>query len=110
MPKPYDFLAQITLLTDVPYPKLKGVCSGYQPHHLFCGLDFLVSGIHYYADQILHYPGENLAARIKILHWPCVQNFVQIGTGFWISEASRKVGAGVVIALAQPIEPHQFAV
>jgi len=96
---PYDFLAQITLLTDIPYPKINGVRSGYRPHHQFPGLDFLVSGQHHYQDNVLHYPGETLVAQIKIVHWPYVQDVVQIGTDFEIYEGSRLIAKGSVMAL-----------
>jgi len=96
----YDFLARISLLSDVPDPKIHGISSRYQPHHQFFGLDCLLSGIHYYDDEAWHYPGENINARIKILDWCSVKYFVQKGTGFWINEGSRRVGVGVVTALA----------
>jgi len=98
----YDFIAQITLLTDVSCPKIHGVRNGYQPHHHFDGLDFLVSGKHYYEDEAWHYPGECLNTRIKILNWPAIQAFVRIGTQFQVSEASRRVASGVIMALANP--------
>jgi len=99
MNKTFHFQAQITLLADVAHPKIHGIRSGYQPHHQFPGLDFLVSRIHHYQDNVRHYPGEILIAQIKILHWPGVQDAVQIGTDFEMYEVSRLIAKGSVTAL-----------
>lgn len=42
--KMYDILALVELSEEVPRPKVKGVVSGYSPHHKFHQVEYLASG------------------------------------------------------------------
>lgn len=61
-----NIVATINLADDVVYPKVKGVQSGYSPHHKFAAMDYLGGGVHRYQDDCLHYPGEALEVKIGL--------------------------------------------
>lgn len=77
-------------------PKINGVRSGYSPHHKFAGVDFLVSGIHEYVDDRLHYPGEVLEASIRFVSWEYFKDKVKVGDDFEVRELNRVVGVGKI--------------
>ncbi|MEN9867130.1 MAG: hypothetical protein RL748_2720 [Pseudomonadota bacterium] len=95
----HQVTAKILFLVDVPAPKLKGVVSGYSPHHKFEDLEYLVSGRHEYADQNTHYPGDTLIARIGFASWEFFGQKIKVGDKFEIRELDRKVGVGTVISI-----------
>ena len=93
--------ATITFDADAPQPKMRGVVSGYQPHHHFEWSDFLTSGIHHYLDACRHYPGETLSVCIEFPFWSHFGSNVSVGDHFEISEGSRIVGHGSVDAILE---------
>ena len=96
----YHLTAQVTLLADVPQPKINGVKSGYAPHHQFANLEYLVSGTHTYTDECLHYPGESILANIVFASGLFFRNEIKLGDRFEISELNRLIGFGVVHSIS----------
>lgn len=92
----HHITAAITLSEDVPQPKTAGVKSGYAPHHLFSNVDYLVSGFHTYDDELVHYPGETLLAKIVFPSWGYFGKDVDVGDRFEVREMDRVVGTGIV--------------
>ena len=95
--------ATITFDADVPYPKRRGVVSGYHPHHHFEWADFQTSGIHDYRDACRHYPGEILSVWIGFPSWSYFGSDVSVGDYFEINEGSRLVGHGRVEEILETI-------
>ncbi|MGZ2748589.1 hypothetical protein [Burkholderia stagnalis] len=91
-----NILATVRILGDVDDPKVRGVSTGYSPHHKFANIDWLASGKHTYDDMDLHYPGEVLKARIKFASWEYLRDAIKIGDSFEIRELDRLIGYGVV--------------
>ncbi|SFF98976.1 hypothetical protein SAMN05518865_1072 [Duganella sp. CF458] len=92
----HNIVADITFSDDVPEPKVKGVRSGYAPHHKFSEVDWLASGFHEYQDEILHFPGETIEAKIRFVSWEHLRDFVKPGVSFEVRELHRVVGTGLV--------------
>ncbi len=92
-----NILAVITLLKDVEMPKVRGVRSGYCPHHRFQTVEYFVSGFHEYPDLSLHFPGETIETKIAFPSWKYFKESIKVGDEFEISELNRIVGRGVVI-------------
>ena len=92
----YQVLATFRLAKDVAEPKIKGVRSGYAPHHKFAEVEYLVSGFHTYDDEDLHYPGETLVARIGFPSWDHFRNHVRVGDLFEVFELDRLIGHGKI--------------
>ena len=95
----HNIVADITFLDDVPEPKVNGVRSGYAPHHKFSDVDWLASGFHEYHDEILHFPGETIEAKIRFVSWEYLRDIVKPGVQFEVRELHRIIGAGVVKAV-----------
>lgn len=91
-----NIVAMIRLADDVDDPKAKGVRSGYSPHHKFAEIDYLVSGVHRYQDDRLHYPGEVLETKISFVSWEFFKDIIKIGDVFEVLELDRLVGHGKV--------------
>ncbi len=91
-----NIVATINLADDVVYPKIKGVRSGYSPHHKFAAIDYLVSGVHRYQDDCLHYPGEALEVKIGFVSWEFFKDTIKVGDAFEVLELDRLVGHGKV--------------
>ncbi|WP_236207225.1 hypothetical protein [Pseudomonas tohonis] len=96
-----NIVAVVTLSAEVPFPKKKGVKSGYSPHHKFPNVEYLVSGFHVYADDQLHYPGETLLVEILFPSWEFFGGNISVGDNFSILELERLVGEGVVQSIVQ---------
>ncbi|MGF6243461.1 hypothetical protein P3T42_005225 [Paraburkholderia sp. GAS38] len=92
----HQIVATVRIAEDVEAPKVNGVCSGYAPHHKFAAIDYLASGVHSYADEDLHYPGETLKMRISFPSWEYFQGAVKVGDSFELLELDRLVGYGTV--------------
>ncbi|WP_444941306.1 hypothetical protein ACJJI3_01870 [Microbulbifer sp. ZKSA004] len=92
-------LARIELCNDVDSPKTNGVRSGYNPHHKFDGISFLVSGMHSYGDDEKHFPGEVINANINFASWEHIKEDVKVGDVFLIQELDRVVGKGVILEI-----------
>lgn len=92
----HHIIATIHVADDVDEPKEKGVRSGYSPHHKFASVDFLVSGVHTYENDHLHYPGETLETRISFPSWEYFKDAVKPGDSFEVLELDRLVGYGKV--------------
>ncbi|WP_206002364.1 hypothetical protein [Paraburkholderia antibiotica] len=92
----HQIVATVRIADDVDAPKVKGVRSGYAPHHKFATVDYLASGVHSYVDEDLHYPGETLKARISFPSWEHFQGGVKVGDSFEVLELDRLVGYGTV--------------
>ncbi|MEN1409952.1 hypothetical protein, partial [Pseudomonas aeruginosa] len=76
--------------------KVKGVVSGYSPHHKFHQVEYLASGVHTYPDVKAHYPGEAIVTSIKFASWEFFGNEIKVGDDFEVRELDRVVGTGVV--------------
>lgn len=94
-----QILATFVLADDVADPKIRGVRSGYSPHHKFAGVDYLVSGVHLYGDNDIHYPGEVLVVEISFPSWIYFSDKVKLGDSFEVLELDRIVGWGKVEAI-----------
>ncbi|ODP30924.1 hypothetical protein [Pandoraea sp. ISTKB] len=92
----HHIVATIRIADDVDAPKKNGVRSGYSPHHKFESVDHLVSGVHTYANDHLHYPGETLETRISYPSWEYFKDAVKVGDSFDVLELDRLVGYGKV--------------
>lgn len=92
----HHILATFFIADDVDNPKVKGVRSGYAPHHKFASVDYLASGVHSYADNDLHYPGETIKVRICFPSWEYFRNKVDVGDPFDVFELDRVIGRGRV--------------
>lgn len=92
----HHIVATVRIADDVEDPKVKGVRSGYAPHHKFGAVDYLASGVHMYHDDCLHYPGETLETRISFPSWDYIKGAVKVGDAFEIFELDRLVGYGKV--------------
>ena len=92
----YQILVTFRLAKDVEEPKVRGVRSGYAPHHKFSSVDYLVSGFHSYDDEGLHYPGETLKARIRFPSWDHFHDNVKVGDSFEVFELDRLIGYGEI--------------
>ncbi len=92
----YHIVATVRMADDVEAPKVKGVRSGYAPHHKFKTIDYLASGVHTYEDDRLHYPGETLETRISFPSWEYFKDTVKVGDSFEVLELDRLVGYGKV--------------
>lgn len=92
----YDILALVELSEEVPRSKVKGVVSGYSPHHKFHQVEYLASGVHTYPDDKAHYPGEAIVTRINFASWEFFGNEIKVGDDFEVRELDRVVGTGVV--------------
>lgn len=88
--------ATFRLAGDVEEPKIGWVRSGYAPHHKFASVDYLVSGFHSYDDEVLHYPGETLNARIRFPSWDGFCDSVKVGDSFEMFELDRLIGHGKI--------------
>lgn len=75
---------------------MRGVRSGYAPHHRFPAVGYLASGVHSYADNELHYPGETLKVRIAFPSWVYFSDKVKVGDSFDVLELDRVIGRGTV--------------
>nr|WP_314256161.1 hypothetical protein [uncultured Devosia sp.] len=102
MPDKAQITALITLSDAVAEPKSAGVHSGFEAHHKFPEIDFLAGGFHSYGDDALHYPGEELVARIAFPSWAYFGSTLQVGDAFEIYEHQRPIGRGVVQAIHAP--------
>ena len=91
-----NIVATIRLADGVGDPKLKGVRSGYSPHHKFAAMDYLVSGVHRYQDDCLHYPGEALETKISFVSLGFFKDIIKVGDVFEVLELDRLVGHGKV--------------
>lgn len=91
-----NVIATVRIADDVDDPKIKGVSTGYAPHHKFPSVDYLASGVHTYGDRNLHYPGEVLQARISFPSWEYFKGEVKVGDSFEVRELDRLVGYGIV--------------
>jgi hypothetical protein len=89
-------VATVRIADDVSDPKVRGVRTGYAPHHKFANVDYLASGFHTYLDADLHYPGETLKALIRFPSWEYFGNTVKVGDRFEVREVDRLVGYGKV--------------
>ncbi|MFA8358917.1 hypothetical protein ACEPT7_13605 [Burkholderia ubonensis] len=84
---------------DVDAPKVKGVRTGYTPHHKLLNADYLASGVRTYVDQELHYPGESLEVRISFPCWEYFRDTVKVGESFDVRELDRLVGYETVVEI-----------
>ncbi|HEF4733982.1 hypothetical protein SB379_25320 [Burkholderia multivorans] len=91
-----NIIAAFRIADDVDDPKIKGVSTGYAPHHKFAGVDYLASGTHTYPDKSLHYPGETLCARISFPSWKYFKDAIKAGDSFEVRELDRLIGYGTV--------------
>lgn len=87
-----NIVATIRIADDVDDPKIKGVRSGYSPHHKFAAMNYLVSGVHRYQDDCLHYPGEALEVKISFVSWEFFKDIIKVGDVFEMLELDRLVG------------------
>ncbi|WP_175762220.1 hypothetical protein [Burkholderia ambifaria] len=94
-----NVIAAIRIADDVEDPKIKGVRTGYSPHHKFANIDYLASGVHTYSDQDLHYPGEVLQARISFPSWEYFNGAIKVGDSFEVRELDRLVGYGEILKI-----------
>ncbi len=92
----HHIVATLRIADDVKDPKVKGVRSGYAPHHRFATVDYLASGFHSYGDESLHYPGESLKTWISFPSWEDLQNKIKVGDAFEVLELDRVVAYGTV--------------
>lgn len=92
----YNIIASFRIADDVENPKSMGIRSGYAPHHKFAALDYLVSGVHLYDDDVLHYPGEMLLVKISFPSWCYFFERINVGDLFEVLELDRIVGYGTV--------------
>ncbi|MGU1830096.1 hypothetical protein ACSEU7_18225 [Pseudomonas aeruginosa] len=92
--KMYDILALVELSEEVPRPKVKGVVSGYSPHHKFHQVEYLASGVHTYPDDKAHYPGEAIVTRIKFASWEFFGNEIKVGDDFEVREGNAPILTG----------------
>lgn len=95
----HHIVATIQLANDVEAPKVRGVRSGYAPHHKFAAVEYLASGVHSYDDHSLHYPGETLKAHISFPSWDHLRSSVKVGDSFEVLELDRVVAYGRVDAI-----------
>ncbi|TCW77928.1 hypothetical protein C5O80_32615 [Burkholderia sp. SRS-46] len=91
-----NIVATFRIADGVDNPKVKGVRTGYSPHHKFTTVDYLASGEHTYADRDLHYPGETLHVRIGFASWEYFRSTIKVGDSFEVFELDRLVGYGTV--------------
>ncbi|AOJ89912.1 hypothetical protein WS87_25070 [Burkholderia sp. MSMB0856] len=88
--------ATFHISADVAEPKVRGVRSGYAPHHRLPFIDHLFSGHHSYVDNDLHYPGEALKADIAFASWAQFSEHVKVGERIEVLELERAVGYLIV--------------
>ncbi|WP_133117911.1 hypothetical protein [Burkholderia ubonensis] len=81
---------------DVADPKVRGVRSGYAPHHQFPFVGYLFSGFHAYGDNEMHYPGETLNVEIAFASWMHFSENVKVGQRIDVLEHHRLVGHVIV--------------
>jgi len=98
----HQVVATFKIADDVDAPKLKGVRSGYSPHHKFKTVDYLASGFHSYDDNQIHYPGETLKTRITFPSWDQLQATVKLGDKFEVLELDRLIGHGQIEEIIAP--------
>jgi len=98
-------VATFKIADDVDAPKLNGVRSGYSPHHKFRTAEYLASGFHSYDDDMVHYPGETLKARITFPSWDQLRTRVNLGDKFEVLELDRLIGHGQIEEIAEPATP-----
>lgn len=89
-------IATVRIADDVSDPKVKGIRTGYAPHHKFANVDYLAGGFHTYSDVEFHYPGEVLKTWIRFPSWVYFGRTVKVGDSFEIRELDRLVGYGKV--------------
>jgi len=92
----HDVIARFEIAPDVASPKVKGVRSGYAPHHKFAKVDYLASGFHVYADNDFHFPGETLEIEITFPSWSELRKTVKVGDRFDVLELDRVIGHGTI--------------
>lgn len=97
-----DFIASVTYLTTEQGGRKSYAASGYRPHVKFDGRKELTSGEQIFIDKDKVFPGETVAAEIRILRVDFFKNYLFIGQHFEVAEGSHLVGHGEVFEVINP--------
>lgn len=92
-------IAVFNLSKEVPSPKVKGIKTGYSPHHKFKNIDYFVSGQHKYQEDRVYYPGELIIAAVTFTSWEYINKEIKVGEKFEVREMNRIDGYGEIIEI-----------
>jgi len=97
-----DFIARVTYLKTDQGGRKGYAASGYRPHVKFDGRIELTSGEQIFIDKDKVFPGEIVAAEIRILGVDFFKNYLFVGQHFEVAEASHLVGHGEILEVINP--------
>lgn len=95
--------AEFTLIPTDEGGREHPVCSGYRPNHKFDEKSYYIGQIEF-TDDAWHYPGETNPVTIKFLISPGLEDRIQEGFKWEITEGRHLIGRGIVLRIIKKIE------